>query len=73
MLFCQRRKAQEVKVFCQKILFAAKRRRKIFCQKPEGLDLDGQAERANFATFFEFLKSQNNQSLINKKSEFFEN
>lgn len=54
MLFCQRRKAQEVKVFCQKILPG---KVEIFCQKPVGLDLDGQAERANFATFFEFLKS----------------
>ena len=41
--FCQRRGAQAVK---------------IFFQKPEGLDLDGQAERAKFACFFEFLKHQ---------------
>ena len=37
-------------------LYGEKRRKgRFFTKQPEGLDLDGQAERANFATFFEFL------------------
>ena len=36
-------------------LFEGKRRKgRFFPKQPEGLDLDGQAERANFACFFEF-------------------
>ena len=42
-------------------LFAEKRRKgRFFPKQPEGLDLDGQAHRANFASFFEFLESPNN-------------
>ena len=38
-------------------LFEEERRKgRFFTKQPEGLDLDGQAERANFATFFEVLK-----------------
>jgi hypothetical protein len=34
-------------------LFVAERRKgRFFPKQPVGLDLDGQAERANFATFF---------------------
>ena len=37
-------------------LFGGERRKgRFFPKQPEGLDLDGQAERANFASFFEFL------------------
>ena len=36
-------------------LFAEERRKgRFFPKQPVGLDLDGQAERANFACFFEF-------------------
>ena len=43
-------------------LFGDQRRKgRFFPKQPEGLDLDGQAERANFASFFEFL---NHQSII---------
>ena len=37
------------------------RKGRFFTKQPAGLDLDGQAERAKFATFFEFL---NQQSII---------
>ena len=37
-------------------LFVAEwRKGRFFPKQPEGLDLDGQAERANFASFFEFF------------------
>ena len=37
-------------------LFGEERRKgRFFPKQPAGLDLDGQAERANFASFFEFL------------------
>ena len=40
-------------------LFEAKwRKGRFFPKQPVGLDLDGQAERANFASFFEFLNHQ---------------
>ena len=60
MLFCQRRGAQAVKgLRAKNTLFVAKRRKgRFFPKQPEGLDLDGQAERANFAAFFEFLNQQ---------------
>ncbi|MBR6439306.1 MAG: hypothetical protein IKS65_09045 [Bacteroidales bacterium] len=37
------------------------RKGRFFPKQPAGLDLDGQAERANFASIFEFLKSPINQ------------
>ena len=33
------------------------RKGRFFPKQPEGLDLDGQAERANFASFFEIFES----------------
>ena len=40
-------------------LFVAEwRKGRFFPKQPVGLDLDGQAERANFASFFEFLNQQ---------------
>ena len=40
-------------------LFGEERRKgRFFPKQPVGLDLDGQAERANFASFFEFLNQQ---------------
>ena len=63
MLFCQRRGAQAVKGLREKnTLFETERRKgRFFTKQPVGLDLDGQAKRANFASFFEFL---NHQSII---------
>ena len=56
MLFCQRRGAQAVKGLREKnTLFVTKwRKGRFFPKQPEGLDLDGQAERANFASFLNF-------------------
>ena len=43
----------------KKTLFETERRKgRFFPKQPVGLDLDGQAERANFACFFEFLNHQ---------------
>ena len=40
-------------------LFGEERRKgRFFTKQPAGLDLDGQAERANFATFFELPINQ---------------
>ena len=44
-------------------LFVAEwRKGRFFPKQPEGLDLDGQAERANFASFFEFFGITNQTS-----------
>ena len=70
MLFCQRREAQAVKGLREKnTLFAEERRKgRFFPKQPEGLDLDGQAERANFACFFEFLNHQSISFFLKNRS-----
>ena len=56
MLFCQRRGAQAVKgLRAKNTLFETEwRKGRFFPKQPAGLDLDGQAERANFAAFLNF-------------------
>ena len=58
MLFCQWRWVKAVKVFWKKYSFGrVAEKRKIFFKKHVGLDLDGQAHRANFASFFWIFES----------------
>ena len=46
-------------------LFVAKwRKGRFFPKQPAGLDLDGQAERAKFASFFEFLNHHQSVQIL---------
>ena len=59
LFFASVEERRQSRFFAKKYSFwRVAEKRKIFFQKPEGLDLDGQAERANFACFFEFLNQQ---------------
>ena len=51
MLFCQRSKAQEVKVFCQKIL---PERWRFFVKNPEGLTLTDKPNELTLQLFLNF-------------------
>ena len=54
--FASEEERRQSRFFAKKYSFwRLAEKRKIFFQKPVGLDLDGQAERAKFACFFEFL------------------